>query len=90
LIPLTVAGGGKLISLGLEMDSATRAVPLVQEVANSDAWLRIGQLVTLHVETTNAQHSLAIPGSALAEENGESDWHVTARCLTYSSSKTTT
>ncbi|HMP84282.1 MAG TPA: efflux RND transporter periplasmic adaptor subunit [Verrucomicrobiota bacterium] len=70
LLPITGANGGKLISLGLEVDSTTRTVPLIYELHNPDARFRIGQLVTLHVETANAQSALAIPDSALVEEGG--------------------
>jgi RND family efflux transporter MFP subunit len=70
LVSVTGDGRGKLISLGLEVDSTTRTVPLIYEMENRDGQFRIGQMVTLHVETTNAQAALAIPDSALVEEGG--------------------
>jgi cobalt-zinc-cadmium efflux system membrane fusion protein len=70
LVSVTGGGRGKLISLGLEVDAATRTVPLIYEMNNSDHHLRIGQHVMLHVETANAQNALAIPDSALVEEGG--------------------
>jgi cobalt-zinc-cadmium efflux system membrane fusion protein len=70
LVSVTQAGRGKLISLGLEVDTTTRTVPLIYEMENRDSQLRIGQMVTLHVETSNAQAALAVPDSALVEEGG--------------------
>jgi cobalt-zinc-cadmium efflux system membrane fusion protein len=70
LLSIAGAGGGKLISLGLEVDSATRTVPLLYELPNSDGLFRVGQMATLHVETSNAQAALAVPDSALVEEGG--------------------
>jgi cobalt-zinc-cadmium efflux system membrane fusion protein len=67
---ITGTSGGKLISLGLEVNSTTRTVPLLYEVTNPDGLFRIGQHVMLHVETANAQDTLAIPDSALVEEGG--------------------
>lgn len=70
LISVTRNSRGKLISLGLEVDATTRTVPLIYEMKNSDLPFRIGQHVMLHVETANAQNTLAIPDSALVEEGG--------------------
>lgn len=70
LAPVTGDGRGRLVSLGLEVDAATRTVPLIYEMTNRDGAFRIGQSVMLHVETANAQNALAIPDSALIEEGG--------------------
>ncbi len=70
LAPVTGAGRGQLVSLGLEVDAATRTVPLIYEMTNCDGAFRIGQSVMLHVETANVQNALAIPDSALIEEGG--------------------
>jgi cobalt-zinc-cadmium efflux system membrane fusion protein len=70
LLPVTGAGRGQLVSLGLEVDATTRTVPLIYEMKNSAPPFRIGQHVMLHVETANAQDTLAIPDSALVEEGG--------------------
>jgi cobalt-zinc-cadmium efflux system membrane fusion protein len=70
LAPVTGAGRGQLVSLGLEVDAATRTVPLIYEMTNRDGAFRVGQSVMLHVETANAQNALAIPDSALIEEGG--------------------
>lgn len=68
--PLTGDGPARLVSLGLEVDSATRTVPLIYEVANPNTRLRPGQWVTLLVETARAESALAIPDSAIVEEGG--------------------
>ncbi len=64
------AENGRRVFLGLEVDAETRTIPLIYELNNTNARLRIGQMVRLHVETANAQDALAIPHSALVEEGG--------------------
>jgi RND family efflux transporter MFP subunit len=67
---VTGDGRGQLVSLGMEVDIATRTVPLIYEMKNSDAWLRVGQSVYLHVETDRAEETLALPNEAIVEEGG--------------------
>lgn len=69
-VPITVGGKGRLVFVGIQVDPGTRTVPLVYEVENPDRRLRIGQAVTLFVETARAETTLAIPGSAIIEEDG--------------------
>lgn len=69
-MPVTGDGRGRLVSLGLEVDAATRTVPLIYELKNADGALRVGQLVSLHVEAARAEEALAIPDSAIVEEDG--------------------
>ena len=61
---------GRLVYVGLEVDAATRTVPVVYEMSNIKAGLRAGQAVRLHVETANAREAIAIPDGALVEEGG--------------------
>lgn len=70
-IPITGAAGGRLVFLGLQVDAATRTVPLVHEVKNADARLRVGQALDLHVETARTEDALAIPDSAIVDEDGK-------------------
>ncbi|MGE4181632.1 MAG: efflux RND transporter periplasmic adaptor subunit [Limisphaerales bacterium] len=70
-IPITGENRGRLLSIGAEVNAATRTVPLLYEAANPEGKLRIGQSVTLHVETAQAPNALAIPESALVEEGDE-------------------
>jgi membrane fusion protein, heavy metal efflux system len=62
--------GGQLVFTGLEVDPVTRTVPLVYEVPNPEMSLRIGQALTLHVETARVEEALAIPESAIVDEGG--------------------
>jgi len=68
--PLTDEGVGRLVFLGIQVDAATRTVPLVYETTNSESRLRVGQSVNLWVETARAEETLAIPSSAIVEEDG--------------------
>ena len=68
---ITGDGRGQLLSLGLEVDATTRTVPLLYEAANREGQFRIGQDVTLHVETARAEDTVAVPESALVEEGDQ-------------------
>jgi RND family efflux transporter MFP subunit len=70
LVPITGDGRGRLVSLGLQVDAATRTVPLLYEVKNSERLLRVGQFVYLQVETSRAEEALAVPCEAVVEEGG--------------------
>ncbi|MBE0544486.1 MAG: efflux RND transporter periplasmic adaptor subunit [Verrucomicrobia bacterium] len=69
--PITGDGRGQLLSLGLEVDAATRTVPLIYETANHEGQFRVGQNVTLHVETARVDETVAVPESALVEEGDQ-------------------
>lgn len=69
-VPITGDAGGRLVYLGLQVDPATRTVPLVYEVRNADTRLRVGQALDLHVETARSEDALAIPDSAMVDEDG--------------------
>lgn len=69
-IPITGDGVGRLVFLGIQVDTATRTVPLVYEAKNSDQRLRVGQSLNLYVETARAEETLALPNEAIVEEGG--------------------
>lgn len=69
--PITGDGRGQLLSLGLEVDAVTRTVPLIYETANREGQFRVGQNVTLHVETARVDETVAVPKSALVEEGDQ-------------------
>jgi multidrug efflux pump subunit AcrA (membrane-fusion protein) len=69
-IPVTGDGFGRLVFLGIQVDTATRTVPLIYETRNADHRLRVGQSVDLYVETARAENTLAIPPEAIVEEGG--------------------
>lgn len=54
--------------VGPEIDPATRAVPIVYLAPNPDGRLRPGQAVTVHLETARVEDALAIPRSAIVDE----------------------
>ena len=64
-------GQGRLVFTGLQVDPVTRTVPLIYEAKNNEGSLRIGQLLTLHVETARAEDAVAIPDSAIVEEGDQ-------------------
>jgi membrane fusion protein, heavy metal efflux system len=63
-------GAGRLVVLGTAVDAKTRTVPLVYEVPNPDGRLRIGMALTVYLETAHVAEALAVPLSALVEEDG--------------------
>ena len=69
-VPLLSEGGkGRLVALGATVDAKTRTVPLVYEVPNPEGHLRIGMALTVYVETAHVAEALAVPVSALVEED---------------------
>ena len=67
---LSAAGTGRLVALGTTVDAKTRTVPLVYEVPNPEGHLRIGMALNVYVETAHVTEALAVPVSALVEEDG--------------------
>lgn len=61
----------RLVTLGHVIDPANRTVPLIVELRNADARLRIGQFVKAGIATGGAERALAIPESALIDEAGK-------------------
>jgi RND family efflux transporter MFP subunit len=59
----------RLVHVGSEVDPATRSVPLFYEVENPEGHLRIGMTVTLHLETSRSEEAIAVPVSALVDED---------------------
>lgn len=62
---------GKLISFGSAVDEKTRTIPILFERANHDGQLRIGMFAEMYISTENESSVLAIPESALLEEEGQ-------------------
>ena len=69
--PLTSEGRGRLVFLSPQVDTATRTVALVYEANNREGRLRVGQQLTLHVESGHAEDAVAIPDTAIVEEGGQ-------------------
>ena len=68
-VPIIPGGSGRLLQVGLEVDPATRTVPIIYEVDNPGGALRIGQAVVVHLETRHVQEGIAIPWSAIVDED---------------------
>jgi RND family efflux transporter MFP subunit len=69
-IPITGDANGRLVFVGINVNPTTRTIPLVYEAKNTDARLRVGQLLDLYVETSRVEETLAIPSIAVVEEDG--------------------
>ena len=69
-VPILGTGGGRLVFLGTTVDAKTRTLPLVYEVPNPAGRLRIGMALSVYVETAHAAEALAVPVSALVDEDG--------------------
>lgn len=61
---------GRVLLFAPEVDPATRTASLVYEVKNPEGRLRIGLSLNLFLETARAAETLAIPESALVDEEG--------------------
>jgi RND family efflux transporter MFP subunit len=64
----SLEGKARRVFLGPEVDPATRTVPLLFEVDNKEGALRVGSVLTLHLETARSEDALAVPASAVVEE----------------------
>ena len=71
MISLLQSNLGKMVFFGKEVNVATRTVPLVYEVDNTDLQLRIGMAINMHVATGTVENALIVPHSALIDEDGQ-------------------
>lgn len=62
---------GKLISYGQVIDSVTRTVPMVVEFQNPQRQLSVGSLVQTRIYTGEKIASIAVPETALIDDNGQ-------------------
>ena len=63
-------GAGRVVYVGQEVDLATLTLPLVYEVRNTSGRLRVGLTLNVYLETARAEEALAIPESAVVDEEG--------------------
>lgn len=69
-----VAGrNGRLIAVGGAVDAATRTVPVIFEFADPDLRLRIGMAAKAQVLAGAPREVVAVPASAVLDENGISN-----------------
>jgi RND family efflux transporter MFP subunit len=62
---------GKLVTVGRVVDPQSRTVPVIFEVTNADAKLRIGQFAKVSIATGAPVRGLAVPALALVEDGGK-------------------
>jgi RND family efflux transporter MFP subunit len=68
--PILGKDGGRLIDIGNVVDAGSRTIPVRYEIANSDRLFRIGMFTDVAIETERADEMLAIPESAVVDEDG--------------------
>lgn len=68
---LEVGRNAKLIAYGGLVDVGTRTVPAILEFDNPGNRLRAGMMVSARLYTGRAQNIVAIPASALIDDNGQ-------------------
>ncbi len=61
---------GRLLSIGSIVDEKSRTVPLIFELVNPDNTLKIGMFAEVSVKTGDTVETLAIPNSAIFDDNG--------------------
>ncbi len=61
---------GRLISRANSIDPKNRTLPLIYELDNTKNGLPLGMFSTVHINTDTKENVLAIPQSALIEEEG--------------------
>ncbi len=61
---------GKLISVGSIVDEKSRTVPTLFEIDNPENQLKIGMFAEVAVQTGEAEETLALPTSAIFDDNG--------------------
>lgn len=69
-VSLLAKGTGRVVFFGTVVEPSTRTVPLVYEVENSGGHLRIGMALNLYLETARSERTVAVPDSAIVEEDG--------------------
>lgn len=67
---------GRLISRANSIDPQTRTLPLIYELDNTQNGLPLGMFSTVHINTDTKENVLAIPQSALIEEEGNYNVYV--------------
>lgn len=69
---LEIGKNARLVAYGGLVDTNTRTVPAILEFSNPQQQLRLGMTVNSQLYTGIAQNLVAVPASALSEDNGQS------------------
>jgi cobalt-zinc-cadmium efflux system membrane fusion protein len=73
LVPFEITEqNGRLLTIGEVVDPLTRTIPVVWEVSNAERLLKVGMLVQVHIRTGEEVKTLAIPESAVFQEENKS------------------
>lgn len=67
---IVVGSSGKLVAVGGAVDKVTRSVPVLFEFASPDPRLFVGMAVKAQVFAAAPREAVAIPASAVLDENG--------------------
>ncbi len=68
--PIIVEGDKfRLLSMGNMLDSDSRTIPILLEIANQDHLLKIGQTVQVDIYTSDVASSLCVPESAIFDDD---------------------
>lgn len=62
--------GGRVIDVGKVVDVNSRTVPVRYEIPNPENLLRVGMFADVAIETERAEETMAIPESAVVDEDG--------------------
>ena len=74
---------GRLLTIGEVVDPHTRTIPVIWELANPDRLLKVGMLVRVHIRTGEQAKTLALPVSAIFQEDNKSVVYVHAAGETF-------
>ena len=62
--------GGRLVTVSTLLDPVTRRVPVIFEMRNAGANFRPGSFAQVYLKTRSSREALAVPESALLDEDG--------------------
>lgn len=68
----------RVVSIGSVIDSLSRSVPMLLEVANADASLKVGAAARVSVRTAQREAGVLIPASAVLDDDGRAVAYVQA------------
>ena len=60
----------RVVSIGSVIDSMSRTLPVIYEIANADGSIKVGATARVHVRTGATQQGVVIPVAAILDEDG--------------------
>ena len=61
---------GRVVSIGSVIDSLSRTLPVIYEIANADGSVKVGATARVRVRTGATQQGVVIPAAAVLDEDG--------------------